>query len=182
MYETHEDLCTLQDLLDRSFQSQGEHTRSIIAEERRLGAEELAARLTGMRLLSLATVTKDGRPRNAPVDGFFYRGAFWFGSSPHSLRIHHIRQRPEVSATYLEGEALGIIVHGRAEIIEHDTEDFQGFARFATETYGEWWPKQMIAWREEYGEPAPYARIDPERMHVFAALKQPAATVPPASE
>ncbi|MGI8484195.1 MAG: pyridoxamine 5'-phosphate oxidase family protein [Thermomicrobiales bacterium] len=182
MYETQQDLHTLQDLLDRSFQRQGEHMRSIITEQRRLTAEELVARLTGMRLLSLATVTKDGRPRNAPVDGFFYRGAFWFGSSPHSLRIRHIRQRPDVSATHLEGEALGIIVHGRAEIIDHGTEVFQGFARLATETYGEWWPKQMIAWREEYGEPAPYARINPERMHVFAMPKQPAPSIPPTVE
>lgn len=168
MYETHDDLHTLQNLLDRSFQSQGAHMRSIITEERRLSAEEVVARLSGMRLLSLATVRKDGRPRNAPVDSFFYRGAFWFGSSPQALRIRHIRQRPEVSATYLEGEAFSIVVHGRAKIVDQRTNEFQGFAHYATETYGDWWPKQMIAWREEYGEPAPYARIDSERMHVYA--------------
>ncbi|MGB3304565.1 MAG: pyridoxamine 5'-phosphate oxidase family protein [Thermomicrobiales bacterium] len=168
MYETPDDLRALRALLDRSFEHQGAHMRSILTEERRLSAEELVARLKGMCLLSLATVTRDGRPRNAPVDGFFYRGAFWFGSSPHSLRIRHIRQRPDVSATYLEGEAFSVVVHGRATIVDQESDEFQGFARYATETYGDWWPKQLDTWREEFGEPAPYARIDAERMHVFA--------------
>jgi len=178
MHETTDDLIRLQRLLDRSFAAQGEHTSSIITEDRRLSAEELAAHLTGMRLLSLATVTRDGRPRNAPVDGFFYRGAFWFGSAPHSLRMRHIRARPDVSATYLEGEALGITVHGRAEIIPHDTPEFSGFLAYSTSFYGDEWPKQLEAWREEWGQPAPYARIEAERMLVFAnreALGLPSA-------
>lgn len=168
MYETPDDLRALQTLLDRSFESQGAHMRSILTDERRLSAEDLVARLKGMCLLSLATVTKDGRPRNAPVDSFFYCGAFWFGSAPHALRIRHIRQRPEVSATYLEGEAFSVVVHGRATIVDQESDEFQGFAHYAAETYGEWWPKQLVAWREEFGEPAPYARIDAERMYVFA--------------
>ena len=44
-----------------------------------------------MRLLALATVTADGRPIVGPVDGIFYRGAFWFGSAPDSVRFRHIR-------------------------------------------------------------------------------------------
>lgn len=178
MYESYEDLQALQDLLDRSHAVRGKHMWSIITDDRRLTAQQLSDRLTGMRLLSLATVTKDGRPRNAPVDGFFYRGAFWFGSSPSALRIRHIRQRPQVSVTYLEGEALGIVVHGRAEVVDHETERFRGFARYATETYGEWWPKQMIAWREEFGGPAPYAQINADRMFVFAMPAQPPPETP----
>ena len=174
MHETLEDLQDLQKLLDQSHAARG-WLWSIITDDRRLTAQQLSDRLTGMRLLSLATVTKDGRPRNAPVDGFFYRGAFRFGLSPHALRIRHIRQRPEVSATYLEGEALSIVVHGRAEILDHETEEFLGFARYATETYGEWWPKQMITWREEFGEPAPYGRIEADRMFVFAMTGSDAA-------
>jgi len=178
MYETHGDLQALQDLLDRSHAGRGKHMRSIITDDRCLTAQQLSDRLAGMRLLSLATVTKDGRPRNAPVDGFIYRGAFRFGSSPSALRIRHIRQRREVSATHLEGEALGIVVHGRAEIVDHETEEFRGFARYATETYGEWWPRQMIAWREEFGGPAPYGRIEADRMFVFAMIaSNPAAAL-----
>lgn len=179
MHETRDDLIQLQNLLDRSFTQQGEHIRSIITDERRLSAAELSAHLTGMRLLSLATVTRDGRPRNAPVDGFFFRGAWWFGSAPHSLRMRHIRARPDVSATYLEGEALGITIHGRAEIIDQETDLFQEFFASTAAIYGDWWPKQMETWREEWGQPAPYARIEAERLFVFAnreALDLPATT------
>ena len=51
MHETSNDLRQLQDLLDRSFASMGEHMRSIITPDRRISAEELATHLTGMRLL-----------------------------------------------------------------------------------------------------------------------------------
>jgi hypothetical protein len=172
MHETPTDLRQLQDLLDRSFASQGEHMRSIITPDRRISAGELADHLTGMRLLSLATVTRDGRPRNAPVDGFFFRGAWWFGSAPHSLRFRHIRARPQVSATHLEGETLGIIVHGKAEIIDQDSDCFREFFACVAEIYGDWWPKQMADWREEWGQPAPYARIEAERMFIFTSREQ----------
>src|SRR3954467_4655105 len=86
----------------------------IHAPERRLTAEQVSERLTGMTLLSLATVTADGRPIVGPVDGIFYRGAFHFGSSPDSMRFRHIRRRPQVSATHLPGEELAVTVHGRA--------------------------------------------------------------------
>ena len=59
-----------------------------------------------MSLLALATVTADGRPLVSPVDGIFYRGAFYFGSAPDSVKFRHIRARPQVSATHLPGEHL----------------------------------------------------------------------------
>ncbi len=98
----------LQDLLDRSYRSAGAHLLRIQTPERRLGAEEVAARLTGMRLLALATVTADGRPIVGPVDGVFYRGAFHFGSAPDSVRFRHISMRPQVSATHLPSEELAV--------------------------------------------------------------------------
>ena len=172
MHETADDLTRLQALLDRSYAGMGGHMRSIITPDRRLSAPELAGFLTGMRLLSLATVTRDGRPRNAPVDGFFFRGAWWFGSAPHSLRMRHIRERPQVSATHLDGERLGIMVHGSAEIIDQESELFREFFDCVAEIYGEWWPQQMADWRVEWGEPAPYARIEAERMHIFTSREQ----------
>lgn len=172
MHETPDDLRQLQRLLDRSYASMGGHMGSIITPERHISAEELANHLTGMRLLSLATVTRDGRPRNAPVDGFFFRGAWWFGSAPHSLRMRHIRERPQVSATHLEGERLGIMIHGEAEIVDQETDLFREFFASTAAIYGDWWPKQMEDWREEWGEPAPYARIEAERMHIFTSREQ----------
>ena len=114
MHETPADLVALQSLLDRSYATAGRHLRSIITPERRLTADEVADRLTGMRLLALATVTADGRPIVGPVDGIFFRGSFHFGSAPDSVRFRHIRNRPQVSATHLPGEELAVTVHGRA--------------------------------------------------------------------
>lgn len=118
MHETPADLAALQDLLDRSYAIAGPHLLRIITPERRLSAGQVADRLTGMRLLALATVTADGRPIVGPVDGIFFRGAFYFGSSPDSVRFRHIRNRPQVSATHLPGEDLAVTVHGRAVPID----------------------------------------------------------------
>src|SRR5881227_1855381 len=122
MHETPEDLDSLQALIDRSYEQAGPHLRRIHNPERRLGAAEVAERLTGMTLLALATVTADGRPVVGPVDGILYRGAFHFGSSPDSVRFRHIRKRPQVSATYLPGEELAVTVHGRAVPVDVEGE------------------------------------------------------------
>ena len=118
MLETPEELDNLQQLLDRSMAGAGEHLRGIITGERRLSAAELAGRLQGMRLLTVATVTADGRPLAGPVDGYFLHGTFWFSSGRNSVRMRHLAARPAVSATHLPGEELAVTVHGRAELFE----------------------------------------------------------------
>ena len=118
MFETPEELDNLQQLLDRSMAGAGEHLRGIITGERRLSAAELAGRLQGMRLLTVATVTADGRPLAGPVDGYFLHGTFWFSSGRNSVRMRHLAVRPAVSATYLPGEELAVTVHGQAELFE----------------------------------------------------------------
>ena len=75
MDETGEDMTALQDVLDRSMEEAGPHLLEVLTPERTLDAENLCARLTGMRLLALATVTSDNRPLVGPVDGIFYRGS-----------------------------------------------------------------------------------------------------------
>lgn len=116
--ETPEEITELQGLLDRSAAGAGAHLRDIITDERRLTAEQVCEKLTGMRLLTLATVTADGRPLAGPVDGYFLHGSFWFGSSPDSVRMRHLAARPAVTATYLPGEELAVTVHGRAELFD----------------------------------------------------------------
>ena len=96
----------------------GTHLARVITPERRLDAAAVCRRLEGMRLLTLATVTADGRPLAAPVDGIFYRGAFHFGTAPDAVRLRHVRARPDVSATHLDGETFAVTVHGRAGIID----------------------------------------------------------------
>jgi nitroimidazol reductase NimA-like FMN-containing flavoprotein (pyridoxamine 5'-phosphate oxidase superfamily) len=118
MLETPADLDRLQQLLDRSAADAGPHLRGIITKERRLTAAQVCQRLQGMRLLVVATVTADGRPLAGPVDGYFVRGSFYFGSGRDSVRMRHLAARPAVSATHLAGEELGVTVHGRAELFD----------------------------------------------------------------
>src|SRR2546429_8327661 len=118
MLETAEELGNLQHLLDRSITGAGEHLRGIITGEPRLPAADLARRLGGMRLLTAATVTADGRPLAGPVDGYFLHGTFWFSSGRNSVRMRHLAARPAVSATHLPGEELAVTVHGRAELVD----------------------------------------------------------------
>jgi Pyridoxamine 5'-phosphate oxidase len=164
MHETPADLTALQELLDRSAASAGAHLRSIITPERRLRAEEVCARLTGMCLLALATVTADGRPLVGPVDGVFYRGAFHFGSSPDSVRFRHIRRRPAVSATHLPGEELAVTVHGRAVPIDVRSPEQAGFRQALLDVYV---PRYGAQWEAFLDSGPVYARIDADRMFTF---------------
>ena len=164
MHETADDLSELQALLDRSYASAGEHLKRIITPERRLTAADIAARLTGMSLLTLATVTADCRPLVGPVDGVFFRGAFYFGSGPDSVRMRHLRARPQVSATHVPREALSVTVHGRATFVDvkdpQNLEFRQTLLEVYVPLYGESW--------EQFLDSGPvHARIDADRMYTF---------------
>jgi hypothetical protein len=165
MHETEGDLAGLQALLDASYAGAGPHLLRIHTPERRLNASALAERLQGMVLLSLATVTADGRPVTGPVDGIFYRGAFHFGSAPDSVRFRHIRARPQVSATHLPGEELGVTVHGRAEMIDVADPAQSGFRQALLDIYV---PRYGASWETDFLDSGPaYARIEGERMFAF---------------
>jgi uncharacterized pyridoxamine 5'-phosphate oxidase family protein len=164
MHETAEDLEALQALLDRSFESAGAHMLRIITPDRRLTAEQVAERLTGMCLLALATVTADGRPIVGPVDGIFFRGAFHFGSAPDSVRFRHIRARPQVSATHVPGEELAVTVHGRAVPVDVQSEADADFRRTLLEVYV---PRYGSEWEKFLDSGPVYARIEAERMFTF---------------
>jgi hypothetical protein len=118
VYETPAELKLLQDILDASAAGAGPHLSGIISPERRVSAAALADRLTGMRLLVLATVTADGRPLVGPVDGYFLHGSFYFSSGRDSVRMRHLAARAACSATHLPGEEFAVTVHGRAELFE----------------------------------------------------------------
>jgi nitroimidazol reductase NimA-like FMN-containing flavoprotein (pyridoxamine 5'-phosphate oxidase superfamily) len=161
MHETAEDLAALQDLLDRSFEGAGTHMRRIITPERRLTAEQVAQKLTGMVLLSLATVTADGRPIVGPVDGIFLRGAFHFGSAPDSVRFRHITRRPHVSATHLPGEELSVTVHGRAVPVDVASGELRAAL---LEIYV---PRYGPEWESFLDSGVAYARIEADKMFTF---------------
>ncbi len=164
MFESDQDLESLQALLDRSYAAAGSHLREVITPDRRLGAHEVCDRLTGMRLLALATVTSDRRPVVVPVDGVFYRGAFHFGSAPDALRIVHIRRNPAVSATHLPGEELAITVHGTATVLDMKDHRNTGLRKAVLDIYI---PRYGKEW-EDFLDGNVYVRIDAERMFTFS--------------
>jgi hypothetical protein len=164
MHERPEDLATLQTLIDESYAHANAHLLGIHEPERRLSAQAVADELTGMRLLVLATTTRDGRPITGAVDGVFHRGRFHFGSSPVSLRFRHIRERPDVSVTHLPGEHLAITVHGTAEVIDVAAPEHAAFRQALMDIY---LPRFGDAWLPVL-ENATFARVNPRRMFAFS--------------
>lgn len=164
MDETDDDLAELQRVIDDSYANATGHLLQVHEPERRLPSAAVAAELTGMRLLVLATSTRDGRPVTGPVDGIFYRGLWHFGSAPDSIRFRHIRERPEVSATHLPGEHLAVTVHGRAEIIDLGAPEHAGFRQCLLDIY---LPRYGDAWLPIL-EGGTFARIHPRRMFTFS--------------
>ncbi len=158
MYETDEDLAGLQALLDRSYEHAGPHLLEIHTAERRLTAGELVGRLEGVCVLSLATVTTDGRPLVGPVDGIFYRGAFCFGTGAEAVRVRHMARNPAVSGAYTVGESLAVTVHGEAH--EIDLSDEEGFAAACRQIYGPEW--------DGWAGVAPYYRIRARALFTFS--------------
>jgi hypothetical protein len=167
VYETAEDLIALRDLLDRSYARAGEHLRSIFTPERRIAADDLVALLPGVQVLNLATVSRACAPRVAPVDGLFYRGQFWFGSAAASVRFVHLRERPQVSASHTRGEALAVVVHGTAALIDRGDPAHVGFADYYREVYGFGW--------EEWDLPVQFARIDATRLYTYRVARDDGA-------
>jgi hypothetical protein len=166
VHERPEDLGELQRTIDASFAAAGRHLLDVAAPGRRLDAEQLAVRLTGMRLLVLATSTRDGRPINGPVDGIFYRGRFHFGSAADSLRFRHLRERPAVSATHLPDESMAVTVHGEAELIDIHAIDHAELKQTLLDIYV---PRYGEEWTEMLDGGALYARINPHRILTYAA-------------
>src|SRR4051794_8697929 len=160
MYETEADLAAVQELLDASYGRANAHLRGIWGPESRLDARELSEELVGIQVLDLATGTPRGEPRGAPVDGFFYRGNFWFGSSPHSQRFRNIRANPAVSGSLTRGgETFLVLVHGKAVEVDPRADAAEGFARMPRELYDFNW--------DEFHPEAPYARIEAGTLLAF---------------
>jgi general stress protein 26 len=131
MYETPEETAALQDLLDRSLAGATEHLRAIIHDDRVLSAEDLVALLTGMKVLSVATVSSSGEPRISALDGHFLHGTWSFSTSGTAMKAQHMQARPAVSVAHIDNEELGVFSHGRVSLLE------EGSSRYA-ETLDHW--------------------------------------------
>ncbi|AKU18371.1 pyridoxamine 5'-phosphate oxidase family protein [Luteipulveratus mongoliensis] len=136
MKETAEEIAGLQDLLDRSHTSSTGHLKNIINDERVLTAQDIVALMTGMKVLSVATVTASGEPRISAMDGHFLHGTWSFGTSAGSAKGRHMAARPTVSVAHVDGEEVALFSHGRAEELLSSDEDFEETLAHWTAHYG----------------------------------------------
>jgi hypothetical protein len=123
--ESPEEVLALQQLLDRSHAVATEHLRSIIDDNRTLSARDLCALLTGMKVLSLATVTARGEPRVGAVDGHFLHATWSFSTSGTAAKARHMAARPAVSVAHIDGEELAVFSHGSVEVMAEGDADWQ---------------------------------------------------------
>ena len=112
MFETPQELAALQTLLDASHARSTEHLRDIINDGRTLSAAQIAALLTGMKVITAATVTAHGEPRISAMDGHFLHGTWTFSTSRTAAKARHLAARPAVSVAHVDGEQLAVFSHG----------------------------------------------------------------------
>ena len=145
MYETPQEVAALQDLLDRSIARSTEHLRAIIRDQRVLSAEDLVALLTGMKVLSVATVTASGEPRISALDGHFLHGTWSFSTSGTALKAAHMRARPAVSVAHIDNEELGVFSHGSVSDLQPTDAEFDETIAHWTKHYG----SSPLEWGED---------------------------------
>src|SRR3954452_19844816 len=117
MLETPDETAALQSLLDASHARASGHLRSIVDDDHTLTAEQLVGLLTGMKVLSVATVTASGEPRISALDGHFLHGTWTFSTSGSSAKAKHLEARPAVSVAHIDGEDLALFSHGHADLM-----------------------------------------------------------------
>jgi general stress protein 26 len=148
MLETAEELVALQDLLDRSHATATDHLRDIINDERRLSARDIVALLTGMRVISVATVTAQGHPRISAMDGHFLHGTWSFSTSGTAAKARHMHVRPEVSVAHVDNEELAVFSHGRVTEMASADPDWDETLEHWSRHYGSsplsWGPRIVL--------------------------------------
>lgn len=144
MLETPDEVAALQDLLDRSHRVASGHLRGIIHGDRVLSAEDLVALLTGMRVLSVATVTAQGHPRVSAVDGHFLHATWSFSTSGTSAKARHMKARPDVSVAHIDSEEMALFSHGRVEPLAEGDADWDETLAHWTAHYG----SSPLSWGE----------------------------------
>jgi hypothetical protein len=136
VFETTEELASLDDLLAASFARAGAHLTSINTVDRRLSAHDLSRYLVGVRHFVVATVTPAGEPRCSAVDGLFLHGRLWFSTSAQSLKARHLEQRPAISGAHVVGDDVALFLHGRARVVRGGPGEADAIRHFWTEVYG----------------------------------------------
>jgi general stress protein 26 len=168
MFESPDELATLNDLLDASFRAAGAHLVGIITPERRLSAADLSRYLVGVRHLVVASVTENGEPRCSAVDGLFLHGRFWFSTSGESLKARHLERRPAISGAHVIGDDVGIFVHGRARVVHGGPGEADELRHYWQEVYEGGAPEEWV----ERPEDARYVEIVPTSTYSYAFSRE----------
>jgi len=145
MLETPAEVAALQRLLDSSYATSTAHLRDIVNDDRKLAAQDLVALLTGMKVLSVATVTARGEPRISALDGHFLHATWTFSTSAEAAKAKHLRARPAVSVAHVDNETLAVFSHGRVETMGVDDPDW-------AETIAHWtahYDSSPLSWGDE---------------------------------
>jgi uncharacterized pyridoxamine 5'-phosphate oxidase family protein len=160
MFETEAEIEELDELLDHTLAHANKHLTAIVKPERRLNARQVVRYLQGTKHVAFATVNERGEPRVAPLDGVFIHGRFTVSTGRAAARLRHLRANAACSAAHMDGDTVGIVVHGHAAIIGREDP-----------ASGEIEP----AWREiygsspfEWGEGVVFMRIEPTSMWAYA--------------
>ena len=159
MLETTAEIETLQLLLDASHEHATGHLRSIIHDDRTLTATQVVALMTGMKVLSCATVTAGGEPRITALDGHFLHGTWTFSTAGDSAKARHLERRPAVSVAHIDGEELALFSHGEAVLVppgpEHEEIDAHWSAHYGSSPWS--WGDDIRMYRLQMSWAVAYA-------------------------
>jgi uncharacterized pyridoxamine 5'-phosphate oxidase family protein len=160
MFESDGEVRKLQALLDRTLTHANPHLLRIVKPERRLTARQVVHYLQGTKHVAFGTVNERGEPRVAPLDGVFVRGRFTVSTGGRAARLRHLRANPACSAAHMDGDTVGIVVHGRATIIGQGEEAADELEPIWRNIYG----SSPFDW----GEGVVFMRIEPSSMWAYA--------------
>jgi uncharacterized pyridoxamine 5'-phosphate oxidase family protein len=160
MHESEDEIRELQALLDRTLARANPHLTGIVTPERRLTARQVVRYLQGTKHVAFATVNERGQPRVAPLDGVFIHGRFTVSTGGEAARLRHLRANPACSAAHMDGDTVGIVVHGRATIFVRGDDGVDEIEPVWRELYG--------SSPFEWGEGVAFMRIEPSSMWAYA--------------
>jgi uncharacterized pyridoxamine 5'-phosphate oxidase family protein len=160
MFESEDEIGELQALFDRTFAQANPHLAKIVKPERRLTARQVVRYLQGTKHVAFATVNERGEPRVAPLDGVFIRGRFTVSTGGRAARLRHLRANRACSAAHMDGDTIGIVVHGHATIIGRDDEGVDEIEPI--------WRDIYESSPFEWGEGVVFIRIEPSSMWAYA--------------
>jgi len=161
MFESEGEVRQLQALIDRTLARANPHLLNIVKPGRRLTARQVVRYLQGTKHVAFGTVNERGEPRVAPLDGVFVHGRFTVSTGGRAARLRHLRANPACSAAHVDGDTVGIVVHGHATIIGRGDEGVDELEPVWRDIYG--------SSPFEWGEGVVFMRIEPTSMWAYAS-------------